>query len=91
MKRLAKRVVDFTLVPLIEYVLARVRLPQDSVLSGWPNSQTSVVNEVLRRAVADSADYADTHMQEALCIRGDKEALWRHAFAARAPGGLVVD
>jgi hypothetical protein len=30
-------------------------------------------------------------MQDARCIRGDKEALWRQAFAARAPGGLVVE
>ena len=91
MKKLAKRVVDSTLVPLIEYVLARVRIPQDSLLSHCPVSQNSVVNAVLGRAVADSADYADDHMQEALCIRGDKESLWRHAFAARAPGGLVVE
>src|SRR5438270_7648158 len=80
MKKLAKRVVDSTLVPLTRYVLERVRVSQDSV-----------VDEVLRRAVADSADYADSNMQEALCIRGDKEALWRHAFGARAPGGLIVE
>jgi predicted O-methyltransferase YrrM len=86
MKKLAKRVVDATLVPLMEYVLSRVRVPQNSLFH-----PTSVVDEVLRRAVADSADYADSHMQEALCIRGDKQALWRHAFAARAPGGLIVE
>jgi hypothetical protein len=91
MKRLVKRVVNSTLVPLIEYVLARVRVPRDSVFSGCSVSQYSVVNEVLRRAVADSADYADNHMQDALCIRGDKEALWRQAFAARSPGGLVLE
>ena len=86
MKKLAKRVVDSTLVPLTEYVLSRVRVPQNSLYHS-----TSVVDEVLRRALADSADYADSHMQQALCIRGDKEALWRHAFAARAPGGLIVE
>jgi hypothetical protein len=91
MKRLAKRIVDTTLVPLIEYVLARVRVPLDSAFSNFPASQYSAVNEVLRRAVADSADYADSRMQEALCIRGDKEMLWRQAFAARAPGGLIVE
>jgi predicted O-methyltransferase YrrM len=85
MKKLAKRLVDATLVPLIEYVLSRPRVPQNSLLQS-----TSVVDEVLRRAIADSADYADSHMQEALCIRG-KEALWRHAFAARSPGGLIVE
>jgi len=83
---MAKRVVDATLVPLVEYVLSRVHVPQNSLFR-----PTSVVDEVLRRAVADSADYADSHMQDALCIRGDKESLWRHAFAARAHGGLIVE
>ena len=86
MKKLARRVDDATLVPLMEYVLRRTRVPQNS--SFHP---TSVVDEVLRRAVADSAEYADSHMQEALCIRGDKQALWRHALAKRAPGGLIVE
>jgi len=84
MKKIAKRVVDATLVPLIEYV--RSRMPQNS----WLQS-ASVVDEVLRRAIADSADYADSRMQEALCIRGDKEALWKHALTARAPGGLILE
>jgi len=86
MKKLAKRAVDSTLVPLVEYVLSRIRIPQNSLIHA-----TSVVNEVLRRAVADSADYADCHMQEALCIRGEKEELWKQAFAARTPGGLIVE
>jgi predicted O-methyltransferase YrrM len=86
MGRLTKRVIDATLVPLIEYVLGRVR-----ILRNFPFQPTSVVNEVLRRAVADSADYADSHMQEALCIRGAKETLWKHAFAARASSGLIVE
>jgi predicted O-methyltransferase YrrM len=86
MKKLAKHVVDATLVPLMEYVLSRVRIPRNGLVH-----PTSVVDEVLRRAVADSADYADSRMREALCIRGGKEALWRHAFAARAPAGLIVE
>jgi predicted O-methyltransferase YrrM len=86
MKKLAKRVADATFVPLIEYVLSRSRVPQNSLFQ-----PASVVDEVLRRAIADSADYADSHMQDALCIRGEKEALLRHAFAARSPGGLVVE
>lgn len=50
----------------------------------------SVVRETLRRAVADSADYADSHMPQVLCF-SELEALWRHAFAARAADGLIVE
>src|SRR2546423_11762114 len=86
MKKLARRVVDATLVPLMEYVLSRARDPQSLLFH-----PASVIDEVLRRAVVDSADYADSRMQEALCIRGDKQALWRYALANRAPGGLIVE
>jgi hypothetical protein len=91
MRKIMMRLVDATLVPLIEHVLARVRVPQDSPLSHWSGPQHSVLSEVVRRAVADSADYADAHMPEALCVRGEKEALWRYAFAVRARNGLIVE
>lgn len=84
MKNLLKRLVDATVVPLVEYTMVQVR--SHASVSG-----DSVSNEVLRRAVADSADYADSHMREALIIRGGKEELWRHAFARSTPGGLIVE
>lgn len=86
MKKLAKRVVDASLVPLTKYIFSRIHGEQ-----GTSFPSTSVVDEVHRRAISDSADYAESHMNEALCIRGDTEHLLRHAFAARAPGGLVVE
>jgi hypothetical protein len=91
MKKLIKRLVDVTIVPLVEYTLTRVRVSHDSAVSDSAASRHSVSNEVLRRAIADSADYADSHMREALCVRGSKDELWRHAFARRAAGGLIVE
>jgi hypothetical protein len=89
MRSLIKRLVDLTIVPVVEYTLTRVRVPQDSAYGSALHH--SVSNEALRRAIADSADYADSHMREALCIRGAKDELWRHAFAQRAAGGLIVE
>lgn len=86
MKNLIKRLVDVTIVPLVEYTQMRVRTRNDSIVSN-----DTVPNEVLRRAIADSADYADSHMREALCIRGGKKELWRYAFAQQRPDGLLVE
>jgi Methyltransferase domain len=74
MKKLIKRLVDATFMPLVWYIWR----PQ------------SVARETIRRAVADSADYADNHMPQALCF-GGIEALWSHAFAACPASGLVVE
>jgi len=89
MRNLVKRLVDATIVPLVEYTLMRVRERQAG--GDGPGARLSVSSEVLRRAIADSADYADSRMREALCIRGAKEELWRHAFAQRTPGGMIVE
>lgn len=91
MNNLVRRFVDATIVPLVEYTLTRVRLRQDIGVENIAPSRNSVSDEVLRRAVADSADYADSQMREALCIRGTKAELWRHAFAQRTPSGLIVE
>ena len=79
MKELMKRFVDATLIPLVGYILQRVTV-----------SPHSVVGETTRRAVADSAEYADSHMPQALCFT-EIEALWRHAFGARVASGSVVE
>lgn len=84
MKKLLKRLVDATIVPVVEYALTRVR-------ADVAPARHSVSDEVLRRAVADSADYADSHMREALSIRGAKEELWRYAFGKRTADGLIVE
>lgn len=84
MKKFVKRLVDAAIVPVVEYALTRV-------CADAAPSQYSVSDEVLRRAVADSADYADSHMREALSIRGAKEELWRYAFGQRMAGGSIVE
>jgi hypothetical protein len=80
MKKLAKRFVDATLVSLVAYISLKI----------CNITQSTVVRETRRRAIADSTDYADSHMPQALCFSNLKE-LWRHAFAARATGGLIVE
>jgi hypothetical protein len=81
----AKVVVDRTLVNLIAYVQRRLppapRLPEDQPL---------VVAEILRRAIMESADYAEANMANALCF-GNIHHLWRHAFSRRQIPGLIVE
>ncbi len=81
MKNLAKRFVDVTLIPLVGYIQAK----------RFSNPHT-VVHETTRRAIADSADYADSRMPQALAF-SDIDALRRHAFSARAArgSGLIVE
>ena len=79
MKKLIKRIVDATLIPLVAYILRQTTV-----------SPATVVRETIRRAVADFADYADSRMSHALCF-SNVEALWRDAFAARGASGLVVE
>ena len=81
MKELIKRLADVTLTPLVRHILRQVTVTV---------SPPTVVDETIRRAVADSADYADSRMPQALCL-SDIRALWRHAFAARVAGGLIVE
>jgi len=79
MKKMAKRLVDATLLPLVGYVSRRVAI-----------SPHSVVHETIRRAVVDSTDYADSHMAQAICFN-DIEPLWHYAFGLRQVSGLVVE
>jgi hypothetical protein len=83
MKKLTKRLVDATLIPLVTYISLKIS-------NRLTASTHSVVRETIRRAVADSTDYADSHMPQALCF-SDIKALWHHAFAARVASGLVTE
>lgn len=85
MKKLTKRLIDATLIPLIAYISLKISNHPQLVLS-----VNAVFRETIRRAVADSADYADSRMPQALCF-SNIETLWRHAFAVRANIGLVVE
>jgi hypothetical protein len=81
----AKAAVDATLVPLIGYI--RKRLPPAPRMA---EDQPQLVAETIRRAIVDSADYAEANMAAALCF-SDKYALWRQAFSLRAIPGLIVE
>lgn len=83
MKQLTKRFVDATLIRLIAYISQRVTLR----IAGSP---PGVFSETNRRAVANSTDYADSHMSHALGF-SDRRHLFDHAFAARNASGLVVE
>lgn len=80
-----KRMLDVTFVPLIGHVWRTI-----SSEPRLTTSELSVVRETIRRAMADSADYADSHMAQALCLRNIKK-MWHHAFDARVPGGLIIE
>jgi hypothetical protein len=85
MKGAAKRFIDATVVPLVAYIWRKLAAePRQTI------TILSTVHETIRRAVSDSADYADSHMSQALCLRSI-EKLWRHAFDARRKNGLIVE
>lgn len=81
MKKLVKRLIDASIVPFLRYIWWQIALPQP------PHT---VVRETNRRAIGDSADYADSNMPRALGF-SNIEPLWRHAFAARVANGLCVE
>jgi hypothetical protein len=85
MKNAIKRLVDETILPLVAYVWRTIAAEPRLIAS-----ELSIVRETIRRAVADSADYADSHMAQALCLRNIQK-LWGHAFDARTPGGLIAE
>ena len=85
MKNAVKRLVDATIAPLVAHIWRGIAAEPRLVAA-----ELSVVRETMRRAVADSADYADSRMSRALCLRNIKK-LWSHAFAARTAGGLIAE
>jgi Macrocin-O-methyltransferase (TylF) len=82
LKQLTKRLVDATLIPLVAYISRQVNVQSQSDVQG-------VVSETTRRAVVDSADYADSRMAQALFFK-DRRYLLHHAITSRAAGGLIV-
>jgi hypothetical protein len=84
MRRFAKRFVDATVIRLLEYV--RRTLPPGRDIELVPR----LVPELLRRAIAESADYADAHMAGALGFPDQKDAR-AYAFGRRAAEGLILE
>jgi hypothetical protein len=85
MNNVIKRLIDAAIVPPVAYIWRKMASEPRLTVPAL-----GVVHETIRRAVADSADYADSHMAHALCLRSI-EKLWRHAFGVRAAGGLIVE
>jgi hypothetical protein len=75
---LGRALLDRTLVPVVAYVNARTALGP------------SVIDELHRRSIADSADYAAGHMQSALTFK-TREALWDFALAKAPATGLCAE
>jgi len=87
MKEVAKRLLDATVTPIMGRIARSIPREQSHTLTP---KVPGVVDETFRRAVADSADYAESQMRRALCFRS-VEDLRRHAFAARTIDGLLVE
>lgn len=85
MKAALKRFADAAIVVPVTYIWRRISAEPRLI-----SAELSVVRETMLRAVADAADYADSRMATALCLRSI-EKLWRHAFDARNKAGLVVE
>ena len=79
LKELFKNAAEKTIVRMANFVYFRLR-------AGHQN----VIDAIIERALADSADYADSHMQEAVYFRS-KEDLWDFALSKIECEGLVAE
>jgi len=78
LKELLKHVADKTIVRMVTFVASRVR-------AGHRN----VIEVIIENALVDSAEYADSHMREAVYFRS-KEDLWDFALSKIEFDGLVL-
>lgn len=85
MKKALKRLTDVAIVVPAAYVWRKIAAEPRLI-----TTELSVVRETMRRAVSDAADYADSRMPKALCLR-NIEKLWRHAFGTRRKSGLIIE
>jgi predicted O-methyltransferase YrrM len=79
LKNLTKSMVDGTIVRAANYISLRVRA-----------SHRNVVEVVIDKALADSAEYADSRMAEALYFRS-KEDLWDFALSKIDRAGMIAE
>jgi predicted O-methyltransferase YrrM len=78
MTKFIRRILDLTLVPLVSYLKSRTA------------TGLSVVDELHRRSIADSADYAGAHMADALTFK-TREALWDFALGRAPAEGVCAE
>ena len=72
---------DNSVIRILNYVAANVR---------WSGPNVSVIQEVERLAVEDSAQYANSHMKDALYFK-TKESLWDFVFEKMEYTGLFAE
>ena len=78
MTKIIRAILDRTLVPFVSYLKTRTA------------TGPSVIDELHRRSIADSADYAAAHMAAALTFK-TREALWNFALARAPAEGLCAE
>jgi predicted O-methyltransferase YrrM len=78
MSKFVRAALDRTLVPLVAYL-------KHATAQG-----PSVIDELHRRSIAESADYATRHMARALTFK-TREALWDFALAKAPAQGLCAE
>lgn len=78
MAKLVRAALDRTLVPFVAYL-------KQATAQG-----PSVIDDLHRRAIAESADYAALHMSRALTFK-TREALWNFALAKAPAEGLCAE
>jgi len=69
LNQLLKSLADKTIMRMVSFVAFRVRA-----------SRQNVIEVIIDNAIADSAEYAESHMQEAIYFRS-KEGLWDFALS----------
>jgi len=79
LKRLAKKVADKAIVPMVNYVAIRVR-----------SSHRNVIEVMIEKALSDSAEYAESAMKNALYFRS-REDLWDFALSKIEVDGVIAE
>ncbi len=79
LKQLLKTVADKTIVRMVNYLVFRATA-----------GRRNVIEIIIEKALVDSAEYAESRMQEALYFRS-KEDLWDFALSRLEFGGMVAE
>src|SRR3984893_8824261 len=80
MKKVAKLLLDKSLVPLVAYTRSKT----------IPAHSYTVIDELDKRALGESADYAQQYMRTAISFR-DKKELWEFALGKVSVQGIVAE
>lgn len=57
-----------------------------------PKSRTTAIDEVYRRAIQDSADFVEAHLDTAIIFEDlNRSTMWRHAMEHILPEGMLLE